>query len=327
MVGRGGAPSASDGRSWASPDDGLDLRLGRVRQADPRVQRRRVPGSRNQRSAQRHVPEHRAVSFENDAHTLENVRTSRVFTVNLLSQDEHSMELASRFAEPYCGAKVKGRAGAAATEIHHKLEGVEHTKTANGCPVLSAAMGWLEYSAEEFVPAGDHTIVIGAVLDGRLVREAEPIVPLVLGFVVVGAGIYLLTEAQSAKQEVFDALASEHIITPADATIPNAQVTDAETARSEMEWLEASYLGLTDGKRYAELDRGDPNLELVFEAMQLRTSLNLAVVEIRVAELAIALSVIIIVEGGIFVLFMTPTVYYSAQVADHDKEWIKRERL
>ena len=116
-----------------------------------------------------------AVSFENDAHTLENVRTSRVFTVNLLSQDEHSMELASKFAEPYYGAKVKGRAGAAATEIHHKLEGVEHTKTANGCPVLGAAMGWLECSAEEFIPAGDHTIVIGAVLDGRLVREAEPL--------------------------------------------------------------------------------------------------------------------------------------------------------
>ena len=116
-----------------------------------------------------------AVSFENDARTLQNVRTSRVFTVNLLSQEEHSMELASKFAQPYYGAKVKGRAGTAATAVHHKLEGIPHTKTVNGCPVLEAAMGWLECRAEEFVPAGDHTIVIGAVLDGRLVRDGEPL--------------------------------------------------------------------------------------------------------------------------------------------------------
>ena len=59
----------------------------------------------------------------------------------------------------------------------YELEGgrFDDDATANGCPVLSAAMGWLECSAEEFVPAGDHTIVIGAVLDGRLVREAEPL--------------------------------------------------------------------------------------------------------------------------------------------------------
>lgn len=116
-----------------------------------------------------------AVSFENDAHTLENVRTSRVFTVNLLSKEEHSMELASKFAQPYYGAKIKGRAGTAATEVHHKLEGIPYTTTADGCPVLEAAMGWLECRAEEFVPVGDHTIVIGAVLDGRLVRDAEPL--------------------------------------------------------------------------------------------------------------------------------------------------------
>ena len=116
-----------------------------------------------------------AVSFENDARTLENIRTSQVFTVNLLSQDENSMELASKFAQPYYGAKVKGRAGAVATEIHHKLEGIQYTNTANGCPVLGAAMGWLECRAKDFVLAGDHTIVIGAVLDGRLVRDAEPL--------------------------------------------------------------------------------------------------------------------------------------------------------
>ena len=160
----------------------------------------------------------------------------------------------------------------------------------------------------------------------QIVRGYVWIIPLVLGFIIIGAGIYLLTEARSAKQEVLDALASENIITPADASIPNVWVTDVETARSEMEWLEASYLGLTDGKRYAELDRDDPYRELVFEAVQLRTSLHVAVVDIRTADLAIALSSIIIVIGGTFVLFMAPAVYYSAQVANRHDELISSER-
>ena len=85
------------------------------------------------------------------------------------------MQLAAKFAQPYYGAKVKGRVGAAAAEIHHKLEGLPYSKTASGCPVLEAAMGWLECQAEGLVPAGDHTIVIGRVLEGQLVREAEPL--------------------------------------------------------------------------------------------------------------------------------------------------------
>ncbi|MBI2913649.1 MAG: flavin reductase, partial [Chloroflexi bacterium] len=42
-----------------------------------------------------------AVSFELDARSLENIRGSKVFTVNLLSQDRDSMDLAAKFAQPY----------------------------------------------------------------------------------------------------------------------------------------------------------------------------------------------------------------------------------
>jgi len=127
-----------------------------------------------------------AVAVENDARTLQNVRENQLFTVNFLSQDRDSMELAGKFAQPYYGAKVKGRDRSAAREVHHKLDGISHAKTANGCPVLDAAMAWLECRAQHFVPAGDHTIVIGEVLDGKLVRDSEPLTSSYTGWAYSG---------------------------------------------------------------------------------------------------------------------------------------------
>ena len=115
-----------------------------------------------------------AVSFENDSNTLKHVIEHKAFTVNMLAQDEESMELARRFAQPSSGDKVKGRKGAEATKVHHKLDGVECQLTGSGCPVLSAAMAWFECEVEDSFPIGDHTMVVGRVLDGRIEKEAEP---------------------------------------------------------------------------------------------------------------------------------------------------------
>ena len=119
------------------------------------------------------VPRLVVVSFENDAQTLANVRRRNVITVNLLPQD--SMELAARFAQPYHGDKVRGRTEQEAAKTHKKLEGIPHTLTGHGCPVLDEAMAWLECEAEQFLPVGDHTLVIARVLDGRVTRDAEPL--------------------------------------------------------------------------------------------------------------------------------------------------------
>lgn len=126
------------------------------------------------------------VSFENDSHTLSNVRERRYFTVNLLSQDEDSMELARRFAQPFSGEKVKGRKGPEATKVHYKLDGLDYWVTQRGAPVLSAAMAWFECEAEQFIAIGDHTLVVGRVLDGRLEREAEPLTSTFTGWVYSG---------------------------------------------------------------------------------------------------------------------------------------------
>ena len=127
-----------------------------------------------------------AVAFELDARSLENIRANKVFTVNLLSQDKDSMDLAAKFAQPYYGAKVKGRSEREAEKVHHKLEGIPHSLTGRGCPILEAAMAWLECQAEQFLPVGDHILVTGRVLDGRVLRDAEPLTSSYTGWTYSG---------------------------------------------------------------------------------------------------------------------------------------------
>lgn len=127
-----------------------------------------------------------AVAFEKDSHTLENIRADGVFTVNMLSQDPESMHLASRFAQPYYGRKVKGRAGAAMNEVHHKLDGVDYHLAASGCPLLELAMAWLDCRAEHFVETGDHVLVVARVLDGAMEREGEPLTSSYTGWTYSG---------------------------------------------------------------------------------------------------------------------------------------------
>jgi len=127
-----------------------------------------------------------AVAFEGDSHTLQNIRERGAFTVNLLSQDEQSMELARRCAQPYSGEKVRGRKGAAATAVHYKLDGLGYRTTSAGAPVLDAAMAWLDCRAAEFLPIGDHILVVGQVLDGRVERETEPLTSTFTGWTYSG---------------------------------------------------------------------------------------------------------------------------------------------
>ena len=130
------------------------------------------------------VPRLVAVAVENDAKTLMNIRASQTFTANLLAEDD--MALAARFAQPYFGSKVRGRAGAAAAEVHHKLEGVRYRLGEAGCPILADALAWLECRVEALVPVGDHTLVVGRVLDGAVARDAGPLTSIITGWLYSG---------------------------------------------------------------------------------------------------------------------------------------------
>ena len=125
-----------------------------------------------------------AVAFENNAYSLGSVRNNKSFTVNLLP--EAGMELAARFLQPRDGGKIAGRSPEAAAQIHEKMLDVPYRGATNRCPILADALSWLECEAEQFVPAGDHTLVIGRVLDGGVEQTAEPLTSLYTGWVYSG---------------------------------------------------------------------------------------------------------------------------------------------
>ncbi len=122
-----------------------------------------------------------ACSFENDATTLKNIRATDVFSVNVLPDDQK--RLVGAFAQPQSAAKIKGRSEEASARVYDKLRDVPHSRgEQTGCPILDDALAWLECQAEQFVPAGDHTIVVARVLGGAVLREGEPLTQRALGW-------------------------------------------------------------------------------------------------------------------------------------------------
>lgn len=125
------------------------------------------------------------LALENDARTLENVRATGVFSVNILG--EESFELAKRFAQPYYAAKVSGRPEEEAAKVYHKLADVPYRPgPRTGCPILEAAMAWLECEVETEFPAGDHTLVIGRAVGGEVRRPGRALTSEVTGWTYAG---------------------------------------------------------------------------------------------------------------------------------------------
>lgn len=114
------------------------------------------------------------LALERDARTLQNIRDTGVFSVNLLPQNEPGMALAAKFAQPYYEAKIAGR-GDTPVRVHHKLDHIAHTVSDRGCPVLTDAMAWIECELDRFIETGDHMLAIGRVLRGEHLREGEPL--------------------------------------------------------------------------------------------------------------------------------------------------------
>lgn len=113
-----------------------------------------------------------ALSLENDARTLANIRETRVFSVNVMGED--SVDLVASFLQPQDPSKVQGRNLLDRPKLD-KLAGVPHKAMATGCPILRDALAWYECEVEGGLPTGDHTLVVARVTDGGQINPGTPL--------------------------------------------------------------------------------------------------------------------------------------------------------
>jgi flavin reductase (DIM6/NTAB) family NADH-FMN oxidoreductase RutF len=88
---------------------------------------------------------------------------------------EDSHELVATFLQPADPSKILGRAADGQPVRVNKLAGVPHKTMATGCPILREALAWYECEVEGGIPTGDHTLVVGRVVDGGQINHGKPL--------------------------------------------------------------------------------------------------------------------------------------------------------
>jgi flavin reductase (DIM6/NTAB) family NADH-FMN oxidoreductase RutF len=84
------------------------------------------------------------------------LRQRRAFSVNVLGK--HQLGLAAHFGQPVAADKLSSKAWTAGR---------------TGVPLLDEATAWFECRVEEERAAGDHVLVLGRVIDGKLLDPAS----------------------------------------------------------------------------------------------------------------------------------------------------------
>src|SRR5262245_31589509 len=109
-----------------------------------------------------------AVAVENTSKTIGMIRDAHYFGVSLLAAGQR---------------ELAGKLGRSSEQAPNKLKGVR-TKPApvSKTPVLADSLGWIECRAIASLPAGDHTLVLGEVVEAGVENaEAEPLSMLASG--------------------------------------------------------------------------------------------------------------------------------------------------
>jgi flavin reductase (DIM6/NTAB) family NADH-FMN oxidoreductase RutF len=88
------------------------------------------------------------ICIANESETRALLETSKVFAVNILSDDQEF--LSERFA-------------ARAPLVNDRFEGVPYHTAVTGAPILNESIAWYDCRVESIVEGGDHMIFIGRV--------------------------------------------------------------------------------------------------------------------------------------------------------------------
>ena len=98
-----------------------------------------------------------AVSINPEHATHPLVKDARAFTVNVLKRGQ--LETARWF-------------GTSSGREHDKLAGVSWHPGRSGAPVLDDALAYFDCELTAWHPAGDHDLILGRVVDGRIIDPA-----------------------------------------------------------------------------------------------------------------------------------------------------------
>jgi flavin reductase (DIM6/NTAB) family NADH-FMN oxidoreductase RutF len=101
------------------------------------------------------------VCVDKGTHAHDELTNAGRFGVNILAEEQE--EVSNLFA--------------ATTEPEQgRLQGVSYHLGPNGAPIIDGCLAYVECAVTDRCPGGDHTIFIGEVLGGEIVREAPPLV-------------------------------------------------------------------------------------------------------------------------------------------------------
>lgn len=133
---------------------------------------------------------------------------------------------------------------------------------------------------------------------------------LLLGCVLVGAGVFSVVRGANVRSDIRTELIAEQVTTSDDASIPGVLVTDAETAKAQADAIKGHTLG-TWGP-YSELPRDDERRVAFVDGVALRTALNMAVMGFGITDMVIGGGIILTAAGAATVVFATPALYFLA---------------
>jgi flavin reductase (DIM6/NTAB) family NADH-FMN oxidoreductase RutF len=100
------------------------------------------------------------VCVDKTAHAHGQLEQAGRFGVNILADDQEEVSrLFAATSDPEQG----------------RLQGAAYHLGPHGTPVVEGCLAYVECSVTDRYPGGDHTIFIGAVLDGEVLRETPPL--------------------------------------------------------------------------------------------------------------------------------------------------------
>jgi flavin reductase (DIM6/NTAB) family NADH-FMN oxidoreductase RutF len=114
-----------------------------------------------------------AVAVENTSRTIGMIRDAHYFAISLLSSDQR---------------ELAGKLGRSSEQAPQKLKGVRTKPTpVSKTPVLAEAVGWVECRTVASLPSGDHTLVLGEVVEAGVENPAaQPLTLVEAGLTYAG---------------------------------------------------------------------------------------------------------------------------------------------